>query len=161
MLSLSHNLWMQSWMECRHIHLMLLQSSKENCYFIRCDTSLYVCVSAALLKMTFCFHSLYCKWVESEAVFLVRMWTRFFVVFPYSSCLAGNELVPSLTKNTASGIVIFRHFLGLRSVDNLRACCLPWSNEGLRFCVTSELYFWCLDAPSLALCFGYWLWMFP
>ncbi len=29
--------------------------------------------------------------------------TKFSVVFPYNSCLAGNELVPSMTKNTASG----------------------------------------------------------
>ena len=43
--------------------------------------------------------------MTSEAVFLVSLGTRLSdsVVFQNSSYLAGNELVPGLTKNTASG----------------------------------------------------------
>ncbi len=42
--------------------------------------------------------------VNTEAVFLVMLGTSSFpsVVFPYTSCPAGNKLVPSMTKNTPS-----------------------------------------------------------
>ena len=45
-----------------------------------------------------------------------KVGTRFIVVFPYSLCLAGIELVPSLTKNTASGVT-----LGRTSLESTRS----------------------------------------
>jgi hypothetical protein len=41
---------------------------------------------------------------------------KLFSVLPYTSCLAGNELVPKLTKNTAAGYDI----LALSSIKFLR-----------------------------------------